>query len=300
LRRGSARPPGTLKVDGSADTAPWRRGAGPLCSTTDGEVGEIGRRLGPPWRRSAPKVCRPTIANHLIALLPLTDQRRLLAHCEHVQLALFTAMQKAGTPTTHAWFPDTAFISLLTQPPDTQPLEVGLVGSEGMLGTQLVLGVQEAPLQALVQGAGLAWRIGRVPLRRELARSDALRRVLLRYVQVQLLQLATGAACLRFHAIQPRLARWLLMTQDRAGSSDFRITHEFLSTMLGVRRVGITQAAQGLQRAGLILYRRGQLGVLDRPGLLRAACSCYAADNASFARLMQLRRPERGPADDMA
>jgi CRP-like cAMP-binding protein len=257
----------------------------------------MGSTLGQPWRRSALKDCRPSIANHLIALLPLTDQRRLLARCEHLPLALFTVMQKAGTPTMHAWFPDTAFISLLVQSPATPTLEVGLVGSEGMLGTQLVLGVPEAPLQALVQGAGLAWRIDRVLLRRELARSEALRRVLLRYVQTQLMQLATGAACLRFHAIQPRLARWLLMTQDRAGSSRFHITHEFLSTMLGVRRVGITQAAQGLQRDGLILYRRGELSVLDRAGLLRAACPCYAADNASFARLMQVRRPERGPAD---
>jgi CRP-like cAMP-binding protein len=261
-------------------------------------------RLAPDWGGHSTARHRRTagrpIANHLIALLPAADQRRLLAHCEPVQLALFTVLLEAGTPTAHAWFPDTAFISLLVQPPDTSALEVGLVGREGMLGTQLVLGVREAPLQALVQGAGLAWRIARVPLRQQLARSTALRRVLLRYVQVQLMQLATAAACLRFHAIQPRLARWLLMTQDRAGSSDFRITHEFLSTMLGVRRVGITQAALGLQQRGLIRYHRGELKVLDRPGLLRAACPCYAADGASFVRLMQAPVRESAAADTVA
>jgi CRP-like cAMP-binding protein len=232
---------------------------------------------------------RSPIANHLIALLPQADQRQLLARCEHVPLALFSVLQQAGRPSLHAWFPDTAFIALLVHTPDTAVLEVGLVGREGMLGTQLALGVREAPLQALVQGAGLAWRIGHAALRQELARSAALRRVALRYVQVQLIQLATSAACLRFHAIQPRLARWLLMTQDRAGQTEFRITHEFLSTMLGVRRVGITLAAQGLQLRGLIHYHRGELAVLDRAGLLRAACPCYAADAASFARLMPAR-----------
>jgi CRP-like cAMP-binding protein len=237
-------------------------------------------------RRTPTDGLQDPIANQLIALLPRADQRRLLLLCESVPLVLFDVLQKAQTPTVHAWFPDTGFISLLVQAPDTSALEVGLVGQEGMLGTQLVLGVIEAPLSALVQGAGLAFRIGRVALRQDLARNAALRRVLMRYVQVQMTQLATGAACLRFHAIQPRLARWLLMTQDRAGSSDFRITHEFLSTMLGVRRVGITHAAQALQHQGLIRYHRGALEVLDRPGLLRAACPCYAADRATYTRLL--------------
>lgn len=203
-------------------------------------------------------------------------------------LELFTVLQEPGKPSEHAWFPDTAFISLLVQPADTSALEVGLVGGEGMLGTQLVLGVRHAPLRGLVQGAGMAWRIDRVAMAQELERSAALRGVLLRYVQAQLMQLATAAACLRFHAIEPRLARWLLMTQDRAGSSDFHITHEFLATMLGVRRVGITQAAQGLQGRGLIRYHRGDLEVLDRAGLELAACSCYAADGLNYAQTMQV------------
>jgi CRP-like cAMP-binding protein len=222
-------------------------------------------------------------------LLPAADQQRLLSRCDHVELALFAVLQEPGKPSNLAWFPDTAFISLLVQPPDTSALEVGLIGGEGMLGTQLVLGVRDAPLKALVQGAGLAWRIGRVGLAQEMERSAPLRRVLLRYIQAQLIQLARAAACLRFHAIAPRLARWLLMTQDRAGSSAFHITHEFLATMLGVRRVGITQAAQGLQGRGLIRYHRGHLEVLDRAGLEAASCSCYAADGASYAQTMQVR-----------
>jgi CRP-like cAMP-binding protein len=266
-------------------------GHGRLCAAADSAKRSPDPTLKASWTprgHNAPQPRNTAIANHLIALLPRADQKRLLALCEPLPLVLSTVLQEAGALTRHAWFPDTAFISLLVRTPDhSSALEVGLVGREGMLGTQLALGVREAPLTALVQGAGLAWRIGRVALGQELNHSAALRSVLLRYVQVQLLQLATTATCLRFHAIQQRLARWLLMTQDRAASSDFAITHEFLSTMLGVRRVGITQAAQALQRQGLIHYHRGELEVLDRAGLLLAACPCYAADSASFTRLLR-------------
>jgi CRP-like cAMP-binding protein len=161
-----------------------------------------------------------------------------------------------------------------------------MVGREGMLGAQLVLGVQAAPLHAVVQGAGAAWRIGRAEFSRELARSSALRRGLNRYVCVTMMQLASAASCLRFHQIGPRLARWLLMTQDRARSDTFHITHEFLAYMLGVRRVGITTAAGALQRDGLIRYRRGEMQVLNRRGLKAAACSCYAADREAYAKVL--------------
>jgi CRP-like cAMP-binding protein len=137
-----------------------------------------------------------------------------------------------------------------------------------------------------VQGAGSAWRIGIVPFRRELADSPALQRSLDRYLFVLMAQLATSAACLRFHQIGPRLARWLLMTQDRAHAECFHVTHEFLASMLGVRRVGVTLAAGALQRTGLIEYHRGLLTVLDRPGLEAAACSCYVADLQGYRELM--------------
>jgi CRP-like cAMP-binding protein len=203
-----------------------------------------------------------------------------------VELVLSRTLCEAGTPTRHAYFPTQGFISLVAASDGHSGLEVGMVGSEGMLGAQLALGVATAPLRALVQGPGQAWRIGRSALRSELAQSDALRGVLNRYVYVLMTQLAAAATCLRFHLIGPRLARWLLMSQDRARSDQFRVTHEFLAYMLGVRRVGITAAAGGLQRSGLIEYRRGDLTVLDRKGLEAVACGCYAADRRAYAELL--------------
>ena len=193
---------------------------------------------------------------------------------------------EVGIPTRYVYFPTESFISLVTAINGRPVLEVGMIGREGMLGTQLALGVSAAPLHALVQGAGAAWRIGAVEFRRELAHSSALQRGLNRYLYVMLMQLASAASCLRFHQIGPRLARWLLMTQDRAHSSSFRITHEFLAYMLGVRRVGVTTAASVLQRSGLIKYQRGEIQVLNRRGLELAACSCYAADREAYEQML--------------
>jgi len=220
--------------------------------------------------------------NHLIELLPRVAQRRLLVLCEPVELVLSQTLCEPGTLTQEVYFPTEGFISLVALNKGVAALEVGMVGREGMLGAQLVLGVDTVPLSALVQGPGLAWRIGKAAFRTELAQSIALQRVLQRYVYVLMTQLAAAASCLRFHVIGPRLARWLLMSQDRAHADRFRVTHEFLAYMLGVRRVGITTAAGALQRAGLIEYRRGQLVVLDRAGLEAAACSCYAADRLTY------------------
>jgi CRP-like cAMP-binding protein len=158
-----------------------------------------------------------------------------------------------------------------------------MVGCEGMLGAHLALGVSAAPLHALVQGPGAAWRMAAARFRAELAASPALQRTLGRYLYVMMRQLGTASACLRFHQIGPRLARWLLMSQDRANGAHFHMTHEFLSYMLGVRRVGITQAAGDLQRRGLIHYHRGDFEVLDRLGLEAAACSCYAVGADDYA-----------------
>jgi CRP-like cAMP-binding protein len=152
-----------------------------------------------------------------------------------------------------------------------------------MLGSQVALGVGRSPLHGVVQGSGSALRIATIPFRGQLAQCAALQRVLHRYVAVLMVQLATSAVCLRFHQIGPRLARWLLMSHDRAGADTFRITHQFLAYMLGVRRVGITAAATALQRVGLIEYRRGVLTVLDRAGLQAVACPCYAADRRAYA-----------------
>jgi len=227
-----------------------------------------------------------TAQNHLIELLPRKARLRLLAICEPVELMMAQVLSEAGIPTRYVYFPTEGFISLVTTINGRPNLEVGLVGREGMLGTQLALGVRTAPLHALVQGPGAAWRIGAAAFGRELAGNFALQRGLNRYVYVMMIQLASAASCLRFHQIGPRLARWLLMTQDRAHSDGFCITHEFLAYMLGVRRVGVTTAAGELQRVGLIKYHRGEIQVLNRRGLEAAACSCYASDRDAYIKVL--------------
>jgi CRP-like cAMP-binding protein len=221
--------------------------------------------------------------NQLVQRLPRADRTRLIGLAEAVPLVLSQVLCEPGRPTRHVYFPTTGFISLVTVVAGSPGLEVGMVGREGMLGAQLVLGVATAPLRALVQGSGAAWRVGAAAFRGELARSPALQRALNRYLYVLMLQMTHSAACLRFHLIGPRLARWLLMSQDRARADSFSVTQEFLAYMLGVRRVGITAAAGALQRSGLIEYHRGQITVLDRPGLEQAACGCYAADCQAYA-----------------
>jgi CRP-like cAMP-binding protein len=228
----------------------------------------------------------PAAQNHLIELLPKKARLRLLGICEPVDLVMAEVLSEVGIPTRYVYFPTQGFISLVTPINGTPMLEVGMVGREGMLGTHMALGVRAAPLHALVQGPGAAWRIGAVAFRRELVHSPALQRGMNRYVYVMMMQLASAASCLRFHQIGPRLARWLLMTQDRAHSDSFHITHEFLAYMLGVRRVGVTTAASELQRGGLIKYHRGEIEVLNRRGLEAAACSCYAADRDAYKKML--------------
>lgn len=226
------------------------------------------------------------VENHLIELLPRKDRLRLLALAEPFELRLSEVLCEPGRPARHVYFPTEGFISLVAKQEGKHGLEVGMVGREGMLGEQLALQVTATPLHALVQGAGVAWRIDASNFRKELADSAALQQVLSRYIYVRINQLAASAACVRFHLIGPRLARWLLMSQDRAHADSFRMTHEFLAYMLGVRRVGITTAAGILQRSGLIEYRHGFLTVLDREGLQAAACSCYADDGKAYDKFL--------------
>lgn len=227
-----------------------------------------------------------TAQNHLIERLPRKDRTALLAAGESVPLVLGRVLCEPGKPTRHVYFPVDAFISMVA-PIDGKPaLEVGMVGREGMLGAQLALGVPTVPLHAVVQGQGAAWRVGAAAFRGELARSAALQRLLNRYLYVVMAQLAGSAACLRFHEIGPRLARWLLMSQDRAHAERFHVTHEFLAYMLGVRRVGITAAASAMQRSGLIKYHRGEMLVRDRAGLEAVACACYGNDQRAYAEVL--------------
>ncbi len=228
--------------------------------------------------------------NHLIELLPRADRVRLLAICEPVELALAEVLCNPGEDTRHVYFPINGFISLVALLEAHPGVEVGMIGREGMLGTQLALGIGISPLHALVQGPGSAWRVGATAFRKELARSAALQRTVSRYLYVTMATLTVSAACLRFHLVGPRLARWLLMSQDRSHSNSFQVTHEFLGYMLGVRRVGITTAAGAMQRSGLIEYRHGHVTVLDRDGLESAACSCYAADRTTYNKLLKTAR----------
>ena len=215
-------------------------------------------------------------------MLPRKDRLRLLSVCEPAQLEIGNVLCEVGIPTSHVYFPINGSISLLTLIDGKPALEVGMVGREGMVGAHLALGTFDTPLQALVQGDGESWRISADDFRREFARSPPLQRGLNKYLYVLMAQLASSATCLRFHLIGPRLARWLLMTQDRAHADQFKVTQEFLACMLGVRRVGITTAAGAMQRGGLIEYHRGNLTVLNRRGLEAAACSCYANDRQSY------------------
>lgn len=229
---------------------------------------------------------RVPAVNRLLGALPSIERRRLLGECETVELAFADVLYTPPQRLTHVYFPINSFISLIMPIDADSSLEVGIVGSEGVFGIPLVLGVDVSPVRALVQGAGSALRMGAEPLRRELQRSPVLRRHIDRYMCIHLTQLAQTAGCTRFHVVEARLARWLLMTQDRARAKSFHVTHEFLALMLGVRRVGVTKAATALQERKLICYRRGNVTVLDRRGLKAASCGCYNADRASYDRIL--------------
>jgi len=224
--------------------------------------------------------------NRLLATLPGKDHRQVLANCEPVELHLAEVISEPGERIRHVYFPTDSFVSLVTPPDDHAGLEVGLVGDEGMIGTPLILGVEVTPLRTFVQGAGPAWRMTPERFRDALGPSRALQTTLNRYLHVLMSQLAQMVACTRFHMVEARLARWLLMTQDRAHSDHFHVTQEFLAFMLGVRRVGVTKAASALQQRKLIRYSRGDITVLDRAGLKAAACGCYGTAEALYDQIL--------------
>lgn len=220
--------------------------------------------------------------NRLIAGLPRVERSSLLSICTCVPLDVGVVLSESGDLTRHVYFPTRGFISLVAAVDGVPKFEVGMVGREGMLGVQVALGVSRAPLHALVQGAGSAYRATAADFCRRLEDSPALQAELDRYVCVVMMHLATSAGCARYHDLKSRLARWLLMSQDRAQADAFHLTQEFLAYMLGVRRVGITLAAGDFQRRGLLRYHRGEITVLDRAGLEAAACSCYEADRSAY------------------
>jgi len=223
------------------------------------------------------------VVNHLIEGLSPNERQRLLGWCEPAELVAGDMLCEHDEPYPYAYFPIGGIISVVTIVPGLRPLEMGLIGNEGMLGATLVLGVKAAPMRAVVQSAGAAWRMTAAQFQKELHSTPALRRTIHRYLYVLLSQFAQSAACTHFHEIEPRLARWLLMTHDRAHADHFFLTHKVLAAMLGVRRSGITLAAGALQQRGLIRYVRGDINILDRPGLEAAACGCYVALVADYA-----------------
>ena len=229
----------------------------------------------PPPRAPTRIAKRIPEANSLLAALPRNECRRLIDDLEQVALNYGEVLYEPGEQIKYVYFLNDSIVSLLTLVDQHQALEVGLVGREGMVGIPLALEIRISPVRALVQGTGTAMRMKAASFLKELRQSQALRRELHHYTYALMAQITQTAACNRFHVVEARLARWLLMTHDRMQSSPFRLTQEFLSDMLGVRRVGVTKAARMLQQNKLIRYSRGNITILDRKGLEAAACSCY-------------------------
>jgi len=199
----------------------------------------------------------------------------MLSRLERVPIDLGEMLYEAGTSPRHVYFPNDSMVSLISMTQERNRLEVGLVGREGMVGCNLALGAGISPTGALVQGAGSAMRMGALDFSREFRRNPSLQREVLRSAGAQMATAMQIAACNNAHALQPRLARWLLMTRDRLGTDRFAMTQEFLAQMLGTRRGTVNAGASALQRAALITYSRGRIVILDREGLRAAACSCY-------------------------
>ena len=229
---------------------------------------------------------RVPIANSLLAALPRKEYLRLQTGLEPVKLTFGEVLYEPRKPIRHVYFPGDSLVSLLTLVEGHMALEIGMVGREGMLGIPLALGINDSPVRALVQGTGTALRMTSARFRSENGKHGPLHRELNRYIHERIVQITQIAACNRFHPVEARLARWLLMTRDRVGTNHFRHTQELLGNMLGVLRVAVTKAAGALQRRKLISYHRGEINILDGKGLEAAACRCYqiVKDSANGAR----------------
>jgi hypothetical protein len=228
------------------------------------------------------------IANRFIAKLSDPYRNRFIASCVPVELQFADQLHQVGDVVSHVYFPNGSYISQVAQV-DRRAVEVSLVGDEGMYGIHVGLGVLESPVRSIVQGGGSALRMPVPAFRRHLEKSAELRQHLAAYTYVAYGQAVQTAACNRFHVVEQRLARWLLMTADRAHSLMFHVTQSFLATMLGVRRVGVTNAASELQARGLIQYARGRVQIIDIKALRHVACSCYRSDLARYERHFDAR-----------
>jgi CRP-like cAMP-binding protein len=226
------------------------------------------------------------LGNRVLAGISSKDYGSL-DQLEPVLLRFGQILYEAGGRIRHVYFPIDCLVSLLTAVDKRRTLEVGMVGNEGMTGMPFILGMGVSGVRALVQGGGRALRMPAAAFRIEFDRNEPLRQALFRYTYALMAQISQTAACNRFHEAEARLARWLLMTRERVGSDEFRLTHEFLAHMLGLRREGVTEAATALKRRGLINYRRGKIQILDARGLKASACSCYQVIRTVYERIQR-------------
>jgi CRP-like cAMP-binding protein len=223
--------------------------------------------------------------NRLLAALPDDQLAHLWPWLERVEYEQRAVLHAPGEPMTAVHFPESGWASMLAVLADGNSAEVGIVGREGMIGLPLVLGTNRSPVEVMIQAPGTMLRLSADAFRQELDRSSALRSLLLRYAYAFQVHLTQTAVCNGHHALDQRLARWLLMAHDRAEGQEFPMTHEFLALMLCVHRPGVTVAARLLQQAGLIRYANGRVVVVDRAGLEAAACECHDAVRREFQRL---------------
>jgi CRP-like cAMP-binding protein len=226
------------------------------------------------------------LLNHLLAALPAEDFERLAPHLDGVPMPLGEALYEPGTQLRHAYFPTTSIVSLHYVTESGASAETAGVGNEGIVGVSLFMGGDTTPSSAVVQTAGYGFRLDRHMLKQEFDRAGALQRLLLRYTQALMTQMAQTAVCNRHHSLEQQLCRWLLLTLDRLPTQELTMTQELVAGMLGVRREGVTEAAGKLQRAGLISYRRGHISVLDRKGLEAQTCECYGVVKKEMDRLL--------------
>lgn len=227
----------------------------------------------------------PSLTNRLLQRVSPAERKSVVERCERVDLVPGDVMSEAGRPFRHVYFPLNALITAVLKAGVHPPLELAMIGNEGMLGSTLALGINRAVLDAHVRGPGVSLRMTAAEFRDGLGRWPGLQRAINRYLHVLMAQLALSAVCTRFHELDARLARWLLMTHDRAQSDTFYLTHKSLADLLGMRRSGVTIAAGQLQDKGYIRYSRGHITVLDRTGLEAQACECYRTSNAHYDRL---------------
>lgn len=225
-------------------------------------------------------------ANRLLAALPKSEYQHLFSKLEAFSLNYTENIYESGGIIQYVYFPNSGIVSLLSTVSERSQLEVGIIGNEGVVGLPVFLGVKTSNNRALVQGAGVAMRMKTADFLAECKKDIVLPRILQRYTHSLLTQISQSAVCNRFHSIEARLARWLLMTRDRMGADDFQITQDFLSNMLGVRRETVTLSAQNLQQNGLISYRRGKISILNRADLETAACRCYFTIKDEYENLL--------------